>query len=241
MQNKYVGDIGDFGKLGLLRKLRAAGLTVGVNWYLTPDEQNGDGGFTTYQKYRACDEPLYDKLKKIVNEQRREVAALETDAILSAVFFSKPLKYTAEQTKTARAAFRQAWHEEALQRLTDVDIAFLDPDNGLLVPSAEETRRDNKYVTSRELADYYRRGATVIYYQHKARRRDDFYWKQHEDLLSGGLFPGATGLGLKHSPFSQRYYFFLVQPEHRAAVHTAVEELLRLEWGREMFSKVKYF
>ena len=32
MQNKYVGDIGDYGKLGLLRKLRAAGVTIGVNW-----------------------------------------------------------------------------------------------------------------------------------------------------------------------------------------------------------------
>ena len=29
MQNKYAGDIGDYGKLGLLRFLHAAGLTIG--------------------------------------------------------------------------------------------------------------------------------------------------------------------------------------------------------------------
>lgn len=241
MQNKYAGDIGDYGKLGLLRKLRAAGFTIGVNWYLTPDEQNGDGRYTTYPKYRLCDEALYVELEKIVAENRRNVTTLETDAILSAVFFSKPLQYAAEQTKTARAAFRQAWHEEALRRLNGVDIVFLDPDNGLLVPSAEGTRRDNKYVTAGELADYYRQGATVVYYQHKARRGDDFYRKQLEDLLCGGLFPGAAGLGLKASPLSPRYYFFLIRPEHRAAVSAAVEELLESEWGREVFSKVKGF
>jgi hypothetical protein len=45
MQNRYAGDISDFGKLGLLRQLSKTGLSVGVNWYLTPDgTHNGDGG-----------------------------------------------------------------------------------------------------------------------------------------------------------------------------------------------------
>lgn len=238
MQNKYAGDIGDYGKLGLLRKLHATGLSIGVNWYLTPDEQNGDGRFTAYQKYRGCDELLFDELKKIVDGQRREVAALENDAILPAVYFSKPLAYDGG-AKTARAAFRQAWHEEALRRLNGVDIVFLDPDNGLLVPSAKGTRRDNKYVTVGELADYYRQGATVVYYQHKARRGDDFYRKQLEDLLCGGLFPGAAGLGLKASPLSPRYYFFLIRPEHRDAISAAAEELLGSAWGQRVFSELR--
>ena len=37
MQNRYTGDIGDFGKLGLLRQLGRTGLSIGVNWYLTLD------------------------------------------------------------------------------------------------------------------------------------------------------------------------------------------------------------
>ncbi len=45
MQNRYTGDIGDFSKLGLLRVLHAARLSIGLNWYLTPDEtHNNDGG-----------------------------------------------------------------------------------------------------------------------------------------------------------------------------------------------------
>ena len=37
MQNRYAGDVGDFGKIGLLRQLAAAGYHIGVNWYLAPD------------------------------------------------------------------------------------------------------------------------------------------------------------------------------------------------------------
>ena len=62
MHDRYVGDIGDYGKLGLLRSLAAAGLRIGVNWYRTPDENhNEDGKFTQYLRtsgegsYRAHD------------------------------------------------------------------------------------------------------------------------------------------------------------------------------------------
>lgn len=49
MQNRYTGDIGDFSKLGLLRALRNADLSIGLNWYLTPDEtHNSDGRHVSY-------------------------------------------------------------------------------------------------------------------------------------------------------------------------------------------------
>ena len=70
MQNRYTGDIGDFGKLGLLRVLQSAGLSIGLNWYLTPDEtHNGDGRHVSYlglQEFRACDEGLWLALRAIV-------------------------------------------------------------------------------------------------------------------------------------------------------------------------------
>ena len=54
MQDQYVGDIGDFGKYGLLRHLtgiqtpRLKTLRLGVVWYLFPDGGNNDGKFTKY-------------------------------------------------------------------------------------------------------------------------------------------------------------------------------------------------
>lgn len=58
MQNRYSGDVGDFGKFGFLRHL-CDGRTLGVVWYLYPDERgNGDGGHVDYlddNQYRECE------------------------------------------------------------------------------------------------------------------------------------------------------------------------------------------
>lgn len=55
------------------------------------------------------------------------------------------------------------------------ELFFLDPDNGLMVPSAEKTRKSNKYIDLHEIQDYYDKGKSIIYYQHKARKKDDAY------------------------------------------------------------------
>ena len=44
MQDRYTGDLGDFSKLGVLRLLQSAGMSIGLNWYLTPDETNNSDG-----------------------------------------------------------------------------------------------------------------------------------------------------------------------------------------------------
>lgn len=72
MQDRYVADVGDFGKYGLLRCL--AGITcetkkdklkLGVIWYLTPSclGNPNDGKHLYYldnqTKFKDCDEPLF--------------------------------------------------------------------------------------------------------------------------------------------------------------------------------------
>ena len=52
MQDRYAGDVGDFGKFGLLRtlcELNAPQLKLGIVWYLVPEEShNEDGKHTKY-------------------------------------------------------------------------------------------------------------------------------------------------------------------------------------------------
>ncbi len=79
MQNRYVGDVGDFGKCGLSRYLTGQmetpvpepALKLGVVRYLYPDEShNADGKHTgylddtsdNYAAYRACDPHLYRRV-----------------------------------------------------------------------------------------------------------------------------------------------------------------------------------
>ena len=54
MKNQYFGDIGDYGKYGLLRWLAGQGLSIAVNWYLTPDNASNDGSIRVYVKKEYC-------------------------------------------------------------------------------------------------------------------------------------------------------------------------------------------
>ena len=92
MQNRYSGDVGDFGKLGLLRFLEKQGLKIGVNWYLTDDEtHNADGKFIEYTSNKAfaeCDDELLHTLSDIITNGRRSVSALEEKTYLQRLYIT---------------------------------------------------------------------------------------------------------------------------------------------------------
>src|SRR5688500_14909465 len=85
MQNRYTGDVGDFGKYGLLRLLAGESdssrrLRLGIIWCLYPDEgHNADGNHTSYlndparkqRRFAACDTDLYDAMRLLVPAHRR--------------------------------------------------------------------------------------------------------------------------------------------------------------------------
>lgn len=107
MQNRYTGDIGDFSKLGILRALQSAGLSIGLNWYLTPDEtHNSDGlhvGYLNQKNFRTCDEELWLGLKDIVESGHREVHRMENDRILKAR--CKDLFYVQQHDELVRSGY----------------------------------------------------------------------------------------------------------------------------------------
>jgi hypothetical protein len=121
VQDRYAGDIGDFGKYGLLRYICFAGngissLRLGVNWYLVPDTGNaGDGGFTEYlqddlyplfNKLRICDPKLYETLKNIVlpgKEESAEALRLRYNRGTAMEFILIPNR-------------SKPWHQEAIER-----------------------------------------------------------------------------------------------------------------------------
>ena len=216
MQDKYAGDIGDFGKLGLLRHLAETGLTIGVNWYHVENETNSkDGGITEYGLYRECDPELFDKLQIIAgaDKDNRTIRALENAKILDAEYYSEVLSFT-YANKQERQMIREKWLHDALVKLSGCQIIFVDPDNGIMTKTAKGSKKSNKYVCVKELRDYYKAGATVIYYQHQARYKQEKYAGDLRSILSAEEFRNASGALLRFNKQSVRYYGFMIQPDH---------------------------
>ena len=218
MQNRYVGDIGDFVKLGILQAL-AAEHRLGVAWWLYPDEShNKDGRHIQYLKqpdrWRHYAPDLFDRLQAIVAADQRDVAALETAGVLpGAVFASDPIP-TNGPIQTRQQA-RQNWFQTVREKLTESDLVFLDPDNGLEPAGYRHGAvKAGKSVTLEEIRHLAKPGRCLIVYHHHTRRAGGHhaeigYWA---DRLRGrGLAARVDALRAK--PFSPRVFFLLDAPD----------------------------
>ena len=236
MQNSYAGDVGDFGKLGLLWELTSSQLDIGVNWYLVPNEShNADGkhiGYTTDTRYSGCDDSLRNSLKEIVNRQR-SVSALEAmDLVPNAIYYHEVL-YSPSRTFS-----RMAWHIKALEVLRSADIVFLDPDNGLLVKSVSTgSAKSNKYVFSSEIADYFTAGKSVIFYNHRCREQESVYLQRFVWMHEKLILKDAVIAGLTFKRGTVRDYIFILQPSHAARIMGCLDYMLQSPWGNH-FAKL---
>ena len=164
MQDRYAGDIGDYGKIGLLKALQTQGLSVGVNWYRvepmdTEKKADGtykqeDGKYLIPEYLQVCDTPLAEQLTKIAKSNNRSIKSLERgDFIPDARYYSEPIT----------VAGRYEWHKRALDLLRGLDIVFMDPDNGMLVKSVgKRSAKSIKYAFYEEVADYIGQKQSVL-------------------------------------------------------------------------------
>ncbi len=219
MQDCYVGDIGDYGKYGLLRAVAASGLALAVNWYrVAPKNCPGkrdDGRYVRYldkpEEYRGYDPALFDCLAGIV-KQDRSIRALEASGILKGPFFGEPL---------ARAG-RQAWHKTALLKTAGADVVFLDPDNGLeTVCMHNRGTATEKHVAWQEIKDYYDRGQSVILYQHRPQRVKKEQCIRKVLAVQNDFLKAEGILLLEYPRYTNRYYFFFFHPARHARLEAA--------------------
>ncbi len=176
MQDRYVGDVGDFAKYSLLNCL-SEGQRLGVAWYLYPDEgHNADGMHIRYLDdpavWRARDPSIYYSLKGIVSSGERSVRDVELSGCLNArTFAGEPLSCE-ESSYRARQDWREAWFHRVLGRLENCNIVFADPDNGLcrdedFRPGTREMWKRIPCSEVAKLAD----GRTAVIYHHNTRRK----------------------------------------------------------------------
>lgn len=234
MQNRYACDVGDFGKLGMLRLVEQSGLRVGVNWYLVKDEShNNDGkhiGYMKDKKFLECDDELLRALEQIVGQGDRSVYALEKANLLKTnKFFSDELC----KTSVSDGKGRHLWHLLALDIVKDCDVVFLDPDNGLIPPSVGRGGdKSIKYVLPEEIIDYYKAGHSVVFYNHRTRESLDKYLTRFDKLFHAEELTDVTIKGISYKRGTVRDYFFILQEEHVEPVKKVFEQLTRGNWSK---------
>ena len=181
MQDRYVGDIGDFAKYGLLRAL-SAGRKLGVAWYLYPDDNN-HGSLIQYldapEVWRPLDPDLFDALKGIIIRDWKDcsdfrtVADIERYGLLPGAIFANECldKDLAPNSRIRRGEWRTDWFERVRTTLVGCELVFADPDNGLY-PDEKYNASDHEHWKRLPLAEARQlaKGRPAIFYHHNARR-----------------------------------------------------------------------
>lgn len=193
MQDKYVGDVGDFGKYGLLRAL--AGIEppdeprycLGVVWYLWEDsdwmhEAKLDYVSKPYE-FRHYDKKLFDKFRDTVDGQRHTVKEIKKSEILGRD--GQDVVFVTEHVPDRRT--RGDWLLRALKKTEGAKIVFLDPDKGLPTREKEsKPGRSRVYAYRSEARQFVERGQTVVIYQSYWRdgTRDEEVLKWRNERLT---------------------------------------------------------
>lgn len=232
MQNRYAGDVGDFGKIGMLRCIEQCGVKIGVNWYLVEDEShNQDGkhiGYLRDSKFVGLDEELRRALDSLIQDNDRSVKQLEKLRLLqSDMYYHEVL----QAVNGAVRKNRGAWHKNGLKCLNDCELVFLDPDNGLLPQSVScGSGKSIKYVLPEEIIDYYRAGHSVVFYSHRTREQLSTYLSRFDELFNSEKIKGGTIMGISFRRGTVRDYFFILHEEHKEKIIRGIEKLLTNGW-----------
>lgn len=228
MKNQYFGDINDYRKYGLIRALQVeARLKVLVAWMLTPNDQRRDGELRSFlrkpDQWLRFDPELYRGLTDLLNTGvKPRVGLIEESSLLGTA------DYFSEIVPDA-AAPREAWTERLLKAASASEFVFLDPDNGLEVPSRPLGRKESsKYAYWPEVAAIWEGGASVLIYQHFRReKRETFVPRMVGELRN------RTG-ALVEAFRTPRVLFLLAsQPKHSRLFRRGIGRVNRM-WRPEI-------
>ncbi len=247
MQDMYVGDIGDYGKYGLLRMLfpTSSGYRLGVVWYLVPDESHkSDGKFISFLSkagFRSIDVELFDCLKRVIDFGSRNVSEIERLEVLgkNTVYFKKLLTFdginaNSDTGRQARLSLRQQWLDEALAMTDNCEAVFLDPDNGIETPSvAKYSKYGPKYCYLDDIEKFVCRGQIVIVYHHLGRNGShEFQIRARKEQLLNSIGMGAHVESLRFRAYSPRAYFIVFNSEQKNYVESRLRVLLESQWQK---------
>lgn len=213
MKEQYLGDINDYRKYVLLRRLcHGGGVRIGVCWMLTAPDTRPHGKKVQYleepAKWRHYDSRIFDVLQTVTRTPgSKRLSQIEQSSIVpGAVYFDERLH---DGLSARHAYMRRMW-----QQFRNCTVIFFDPDNGIEVRSAPKGRRNSsKYIYWDELAESRHRGHSALIYQHF--RRED-----RQQTIGGGIE------GLLRCSFARVWTFRSAHVVFLLGIHPVHDQIL---------------
>lgn len=234
MQNRYTGDIGDFGKFLLLKHLFSEEKSATI-WYLYPDEShNTDGSHTVeegnikvYQHCYAIDSVMSEQFNAIHREPSRHIGLFETYPVLPNG------RYFKERVVGEGADYRQQWLKRAIGFIEETQsrVVCLDPDNGIEPSSMNKlsTFKQGKYATYSEIEAFFTIGCVdhLVIYQHFHRQGSHESQMRDAKAKFETLYRGrAVVTILRHNPVQARFYIILSKYQPPLEQKLSLEHLM---------------
>jgi len=237
MRDSYVADVGDFGKYALLNALAGNDLRLGVLWCRNMlEDTTQDGLFTAYPELRACDPTLYDRLSQILKTNQRTLGYVENDDILpsNAVFYgtAMPAPKTpcfSTAAREAQSQLRATWFEDGFKKLSEAELVFLDPDNGVAATRAKKHWRSSvKYLFEDEVTEWLKRSQSVMLYQHQQRRSLIEQVSDQRKILAAGKVCHVVSFHRR----AVRIYYIIPTDDHESRIAERLTCILAGAWGK---------
>ena len=236
MQDRFVGDIGDFGKYGLLRALTGIWpplpevdrLSLGVVWYRNAEESPKprspakDAGYLDKaDRFHDCDPVLFDALEEIVTSGERNLCVLERSGVLGEMA-------SHGQTVPKDADARKQWANRALEAVDDSAVVFVDPDVGLAPATAGNSPAHARLA---EIKPVVARAQTLVIYQSFGRsgKHPEQMARWMESLPQALSFEGIVRI-LRFRPCSPRAFIILPAAEHADLIDERLAKMLAGPW-----------
>jgi hypothetical protein len=187
-------------------------------------------------KYIDCDRELFSILKNIISSGKRNIVEIEnSDIFPNETFYCSDylsydgIKANSPAGRQKRLSLREEWVNNALGVVKECDAVFLDPDNGLEVPSANKhTTKAPKYVYYDEVEKFLSITDSLIIYHHLGRNGTHAsQMKQRANILQDIAGSSHNVISLCFKPYSPRAYFIITKQNE---VRDRVNDFMKSKW-----------
>ena len=236
MQDRFAGDVGDYGKFALL-KILCQNCKLGVVWYLVPDETHThDGKFTNYAHLKHLEPGLFWKLQKVLKGKRSVRAVQKSGILTQTTVYYDPLLSFKGISPGDRLKVRAKWVGGALEKTRKCQIVFLDPDNSIEPQSIKSHHlRGPKFVYLDEVKRFFERGQSLIIYHHLGRKGDaENQIEEKTKQISKRLqVHQSKVIAVRYRRGTSRVFFIVIHKNHESLLRKAIDLVRQSQWVHE--------